>query len=76
DGDYLTNVGLLAILDKCPLLKSLHINWCSYIELSESLVKRCTDQINDLQLNPYVDEHDYSAGFVSSWGDVDDDDWF
>lgn len=49
-GHEFTNVGLHAILDKCPLLKSLDIRGCHYLELSDSLKKRCTDQINDLQL--------------------------
>ncbi|PNX90104.1 F-box protein skip19 [Trifolium pratense] len=69
DGDNLTNVGLLAILDKCPLLKSLHIKRCEHLELSdETLEKRCTNQIIDLQLNRYDDQDQddhYSSGYYT-----------
>jgi F-box/leucine-rich repeat protein 2/20 len=46
----LTDVGLLAILDKCPLLEYLDIQKCYNLNLSESLKKRCLEQIKDLQL--------------------------
>jgi hypothetical protein len=60
NGDYLTNVGLLAILDTCPFLKSLDIRHCRYLELSESLERRCIDhQINHLQLSNPDDPDDY-----------------
>lgn len=58
-GDNLTNVGLLAILDKCPFLKSLDIRRCYYLELSEGLEKRCIDLINHLQLPNPDDSDDY-----------------
>ncbi|XP_058781736.1 putative F-box/LRR-repeat protein 23 [Vicia villosa] len=45
----LSNVGLLAILDKCHLLKSLDIRRCPYLELNDSLEKRFADQIKDLK---------------------------
>jgi len=40
-GNVLTNVGLLAILDGCPLLESLNIAECYNLRLCESLKKRC-----------------------------------
>jgi hypothetical protein len=54
NGHELANVGLLAILDKCTLLKSLYLHYCYYLDLSESLKKRCIDQMDDLKLpNPF-----------------------
>lgn len=49
-GNVLTNVGLLAILDGCPLLESLDLRECYHLDLSGSLGKRCRDQIKDLLL--------------------------
>jgi F-box/leucine-rich repeat protein 2/20 len=46
----LSNDQLLAILDGCPLLESLDMQKCPIFELSESLEKRCREQIKDLQL--------------------------
>jgi len=65
DGDNLTNVGLLAILDKCPFLESLRLERCLYLKLSESLEKRCIDQINHLQLPcPHdADGNDFEEGY-------------
>ncbi|CAJ2640731.1 unnamed protein product [Trifolium pratense] len=59
-GNGLTAVGLVAILDKCPLLEYLDIRDCYSLSLtlSESLKKRCIEQIKDLQLpvmNNYED---------------------
>jgi len=50
-GHELSELGVLAIIDKCPLLESLDISDCHY--LSEDLKKRCIDQIKDLQLYHY-----------------------
>ncbi|PNX90725.1 F-box protein skip19 [Trifolium pratense] len=56
------NVGLLAILDGCPLLESLDIRQCHRIYLSESLEKRCHEQIKDFQLpTSLVDDDSYYA---------------
>jgi F-box/leucine-rich repeat protein 2/20 len=49
-GNRLSNDGLLAILDGCPLLEYLDIQKCYNLNLSESLKKRCLEQIKDLQL--------------------------
>ncbi|PNX68668.1 F-box protein skip19 [Trifolium pratense] len=59
-GNGLTAVGLVAILDKCPLLEYLDIRDCYSLSLtlSESLKKRCIEQIKDLRLpvmNNYED---------------------
>ncbi|KAJ1398187.1 Leucine-rich repeat [Sesbania bispinosa] len=53
--------GLLAILDGCPLLQSLDLQGCSIINVSGSLMKRCEEQIKDLQL-PYDWQDDCSDG--------------
>ncbi|CAJ2640743.1 unnamed protein product [Trifolium pratense] len=46
----ITNIGLLAILDGCPLLEYLNLERSLYLDLSESLRKRCLEQIKDLRL--------------------------
>ncbi|CAJ2640737.1 unnamed protein product [Trifolium pratense] len=57
-GNRLTDTGLLAILDGCPLLESLNIEDCFNLELNESLKKRCLDQIKDFVL-PNLDTSSY-----------------
>ncbi|GAU50714.1 hypothetical protein TSUD_123670 [Trifolium subterraneum] len=62
-GIDLTSVGLLAILDACPLLESLDIKGCYHPSLIDaaSLKKRCLEQIKDLQLpimNSFGDHYD------------------
>jgi len=58
-GHELTELGVLAIIDSCPLLESLEISDCHY--LNEDLEKRCIDQINDLQLpSRYIHEDNCS----------------
>jgi len=52
-GHKLTELGVLAIIDKCPLLESLDISDC--LNLNEDLKKRCIGQIKDLRL-PYRDK--------------------
>ncbi|PNX64865.1 F-box protein SKIP19 [Trifolium pratense] len=55
-GNSLTNIGLLAILDGCPLLEYLDIDECFNLkDLSNTLRKRCIMQIKDLRLpNPNI----------------------
>ncbi|XP_024633457.2 putative F-box/LRR-repeat protein 23 [Medicago truncatula] len=56
-GNLLTNVGLHAILDGCPLLESLVLRDCNHLDLSGSFGKRCRDQIKDFVLPTCVDEN-------------------
>jgi len=56
-GNLLTNFGLHAILDGCPLLESLVLLDCNHLDLSGSLGKRCRDQIKDFVLPTCVDEN-------------------
>ncbi|PNX99658.1 F-box/LRR protein [Trifolium pratense] len=48
-GNPLTDVGLIAILDGCPLLKSLDITRCFNLEFSGNLWRRLHNQIKDLE---------------------------
>ncbi|KAJ1440412.1 Leucine-rich repeat domain superfamily [Sesbania bispinosa] len=61
-GIKLSDVGLSAILDGCPLLESLDLRRCIYFELlDESLEKRCREQIKYL-LFPYMSDYGCSNG--------------
>jgi len=59
-GNPLTDVGLLAILDGCPLLESLDIAGCCNLEFSGSLWKRLHNQIKDLQIREYYSDSYYN----------------
>jgi F-box/leucine-rich repeat protein 2/20 len=54
-GNSLSNAGLEAILDGCPLLEFLDLQRCVHLDLSGSLGKRCRDQIKDLVLPNPID---------------------
>jgi F-box/leucine-rich repeat protein 2/20 len=74
----LTDVGLLAILDKCPLLEYLDIQKCYNLNLSESLKKRCIEQIKDVRLpimNKVLEDIDYSDYSIldKDYSDYSDD---
>ncbi|MCI17677.1 F-box protein SKIP19-like, partial [Trifolium medium] len=56
-GNLLTNVGLDAILDGCPLLESLELRRCFHLDLSGNLGERYRDQIKDLILPTDIDEN-------------------
>ncbi|CAL5194840.1 unnamed protein product [Lathyrus oleraceus] len=55
EGHGISDVGLIAILDKCPLLKYLDTRGCLNLILSESLEKRCIDQFDTMVLPSPVD---------------------
>ncbi|WJX38224.1 hypothetical protein P8452_25910 [Trifolium repens] len=78
-GNRLTNVGLLAILDGCPLLECLDMQECYNLSLGESLRKRCIEKIKDLRL-PVLNlnyenfDHGYDGPLAFDWDlDADDD---
>ncbi|GAU42385.1 hypothetical protein TSUD_123810 [Trifolium subterraneum] len=60
-GNHITNAGLIAILDGCPLLETLNIGRCYNLDLSESLRKRCLEQIKDVMLpiQHHSEDYDY-----------------
>jgi F-box/leucine-rich repeat protein 2/20 len=67
---------LLAILNGCPLLDSLHLKRCVCDRrLSPSLVKRCHEQIKDLQLptlslDDSDDDYDNSLAYMDTFEDT------
>jgi len=56
----LSNDGLLAILDRCPLLESLDVRGCLYLDMNESLKKRCDEQIKELVFSTEFIDQDFS----------------
>ncbi|XP_045820239.1 putative F-box/LRR-repeat protein 23 [Trifolium pratense] len=79
-GNTLTDVGLVAILDKCPLLEYLDIQDCYNLSLSESLRKRCIEQIKNLQL-PILDnfedfDYEYDVNRDTNWFYMLDDSYY
>jgi len=64
----LTDVGLLAILDGCPLLESLNIAGCSNLEFSGSLWKRLHNQIKDLKIRDYYTDFELEFAYEDSSG--------
>jgi len=46
----LSSDGVLAILNECPILESLDLGLCISLDWSESLRKRCYDQIKYCKL--------------------------
>ncbi|XP_058741086.1 putative F-box/LRR-repeat protein 23 [Vicia villosa] len=48
-GNFVTNEGVSAILDGCPLLETLDLRGCRSWVLSDSLEKRCHQQIQDFR---------------------------
>ncbi|CAH8354429.1 unnamed protein product [Eruca vesicaria subsp. sativa] len=62
-GNRLTNLGLNAILDKCPNLEYLDLRQCINVNLVGDLEKRCSERIKVLKRPNYNDSvHDYSYG--------------
>lgn len=61
-GNKMSNDGLRAILDGCPLLESLDIRQCFNLSLRGSLGKKCREQIKDLRLpNDATEDYPFQA---------------
>ncbi|XP_057450087.1 putative F-box/LRR-repeat protein 23 [Lotus japonicus] len=58
-GNTISDVGLLAILNGCPLLEFLDLRCCEFLDLSGSLGKRCREQIKHLLL--VIDPDDFPS---------------
>lgn len=52
----LTDVGLLSILNACPLLESLNIIRCWNLEFGVSLLEMLHNQIKDLKIGEHYDD--------------------
>ncbi|CAJ2640730.1 unnamed protein product [Trifolium pratense] len=75
-GNVLTDEGLVAILDGCPLLESLELQKFHRFEFTDNLKKRCHDQIKFLCLpnvkaSSYNDDYDCWKNF---YGENSNDD--
>lgn len=62
----LTNDGLIAILDGCPLLELLDLGGCIHLDLSGSLGTRCREQIKEL----LVDTSGSYWNHIDAFGDA------
>ncbi|PNY10395.1 F-box protein skip19-like [Trifolium pratense] len=71
-GNKMSNAGLLAILDGCPLLESLDIRQCFNLNLVGSLGKRCKEQIKYLR-RPYDATDDYPFQAEFHYGSPDEE---
>lgn len=72
-GNKMTNNGLLAIIEKCPLLESLDMRQCFNVNLEHDLAKRLSYQMKDLRL-PDDSTEDY--GFdaeLNDWDSLEED---
>jgi len=58
-GDMPTDDGLLAIFDGCPRLESLDLRGCCCFSFSESLEKKCREQIKDFGLPVQISFESY-----------------
>jgi F-box/leucine-rich repeat protein 2/20 len=88
-GNPLSDVGLIAILDGCPLLESLDIRGCHNLDFSGNLWKRLHNQIKGLVVrdpeyfNNFELEFAYSDSngnsyweIVERFSDEDDNDYY
>lgn len=81
-GNYMTNVGLQAILDGCPLLESLDLRACFHIDLSGGLGNRCKalkhlrlphDSTKDYGRQAYAEQEGFGCMYVGQEHDYDSD---
>ncbi|KAJ4703052.1 F-box protein [Melia azedarach] len=74
-GNKLTNNGLQAILDGCPLLQSLDLRQCFNVSLGGNLEKICTQRIKDLRRpNDSTDDYEFDPEVQDvCWSSAEDD---
>ncbi|KAM7270874.1 hypothetical protein ACFE04_030088 [Oxalis oulophora] len=76
-GNQLTDDGLQAILNGCPLLESLDLRRCYNVfrkDDSNNLAKTCAKQIKALRLpHDSTDDYEFDAGDADSWSFDEDD---
>ncbi|XP_015166631.1 putative F-box/LRR-repeat protein 23 [Solanum tuberosum] len=72
-GNTMTNEGLCAILDGCPLLESLDLRHCYSIDLEGDVGTRCRQQIIDLKC-PHDCTHGYElSAQICDYNPADDE---
>jgi F-box/leucine-rich repeat protein 2/20 len=67
-GNPLSDVGLIAILDGCPLLESLDIRGCNNLDFSGNLWKRLHNQIKDLKVREHFNNFELEFAYSDSNG--------
>ncbi|KAG8365645.1 hypothetical protein BUALT_Bualt18G0127600 [Buddleja alternifolia] len=72
-GNKMTNVGLQAILNGCPNLKSLDLRQCFDVHFGGNLGRLCSERIKDLR-RPHdsTDDYQFDAELYESSDDDDD----
>lgn len=81
-GNQITDKGLKAILDDCPLLESLDLRLCHNLKLEGGLGKRCSEQIKDFKrpndsmkgCEFVFEDKDYDGYYSDDGFSFDDDD--
>ncbi|KAF9616828.1 hypothetical protein IFM89_032678 [Coptis chinensis] len=77
-GNKLTNVGLEAILDKCPYLEYLDLRECFGLDLNGDLEKKCVERIKSVRLpddsteDYEYEEYQYIDDSMDGYGSYDD----
>lgn len=74
-GNKLTTIGLLSILDKCPLLEYLDVQDCYNLYLTQDLKKRCLEQIKVILL-PFPINYEESDDYFYYYNDEFDNGYY
>lgn len=76
-GNQMTNVGLQAILDRCPHLESLDLRQCFNVNLGGAFGRTCAKKIKNLKCpNDSTDDYEYDATVYEGGGYNSFDDEF